>query len=132
VVEDHEETAVLITTVLEDEGYEVTRGARAEDAIKACCPLPTTPPGDGHRQASYPDLVLLDLTLPDMEYTEMASRLRECRQTSPPIIVLSAMSEGSIEKAATTIGAAAIVRKPFSVDALLTHVNEALAFSLST
>jgi DNA-binding response OmpR family regulator len=124
VVEDHEETAQLLTTMLEEEGYEVRRATRANEALSICCTLPAD--GDEYGPPQ-PDLVLLDLTLPDMHYSEMADRLGECRQTAPPVIVVSAMPDRNLQAAAKTIGAAGVVRKPFSVELLLNSVNEMLA-----
>jgi len=125
VVEDHEETAQLLTIILEDEGYEVRRARKANEALSICCTLPAT---DGESRAPQPDLVLLDLTLPDMHYTEMADRLGECQETAPPVIVISALPDGNVKAAAKTIGAAGVVRKPFSVELLLDSVNEMLAW----
>jgi DNA-binding response OmpR family regulator len=126
VVEDHEETALLVTMILEDEGYEVKRARRADEALRVCCMLPAAA---GESPAAQPDIVLLDLTLPDMDYTEMARRLGECRDTAPPVIVVSAMPDKNVNAAAHTIGAAGVVRKPFSVEVLLACIDRTLAVS---
>jgi DNA-binding response OmpR family regulator len=123
VVEDHEETALLVTIILEDEGYEVKRAKSAGEALRVCCMLPTA---DAESPGAQPDLVVLDLTLPDMDYIEMARRLGECRGTAPPVIVVSAMPDRNLKAAAHIIGAAGVVRKPFSVDTFLACVNRTL------
>ena len=129
VVEDDTETALLLTMLLEDEGYEVTTAAKAEVAIRACCKIPIT---NGKEPPPPFDLVLLDLNLPDMAYTEMVRCIVECQRTASPVIVLSAMPDTQIRAAAQTIGAAAAVRKPFSLDVLLANVNRILAPSPAT
>jgi CheY-like chemotaxis protein len=129
VVEDHEETALLLRTLLEDEGYEVSRAVRAEEAISACCVAPTANAKD---QPPRFDLVLLDLNLPGMEYTEMVRRIADCPRTASPVIVLSAMPDKHVQAAARDIGAAAVVRKPFSLDVLIATVDKILTLSPTT
>jgi DNA-binding response OmpR family regulator len=129
VVEDHEDTALLLTMLLEDEGYQATRAGTAEAAIKACC---TTPTANGKDLPPHVDLVLLDLNLPDMEYTEMVRCIAGCHRTPSQIIVLSAMPDTQMRAAAQAIGAAATIRKPFSPDALLERINKILALSPTT
>jgi two-component system, OmpR family, KDP operon response regulator KdpE len=71
-----------------------------------------------------PDVVLLDLGLPDMDGLEVIRRLREW--TSVPIIVLSARGQEADKVAALDIGADDYVSKPFGVDELLARVRVAL------
>jgi two-component system KDP operon response regulator KdpE len=81
---------------------------------------------DGLRQAATrsPDLVLLDLGLPDMEGVEVARRLREWSET--PIIVLSARGEEADKVTALDAGADDYLTKPFAVGELLARIRVAL------
>jgi len=75
--------------------------------------------------ASYiPDLVILDLGLPDMDGLEF---IREARRTSPtPIIVLSARSGEHDKVAALDMGANDYITKPFGTEELMARVRAAL------
>src|SRR5438034_7475082 len=72
----------------------------------------------------HPDLVLLDLGLPDLDGAEVIRAIRE--RSSTPIVVLSAR-EGEREKvAALDLGADDYLTKPFGVDELLARIRVAL------
>lgn len=68
-----------------------------------------------------PDMVVLDLGLPDLDGTEVIARLR--RWTDIPIIVLSGRSDASDKVDALDAGADDYVTKPFSVDELLARMR---------
>jgi two-component system KDP operon response regulator KdpE len=70
-----------------------------------------------------PDLVLLDLGLPDMDGIEVTRRLREWTQT--PIIVLSARHQDQDKVAALDAGADDYLTKPFSLPELLARIRVA-------
>jgi DNA-binding response OmpR family regulator len=115
LVEDHLETAQMLTMVLEDEGYRVKSANRARSALDFLLP-----------RRCGPDLILLDLSLPDMDAAEMVSELRRARADVPPIIVVSAKTARSVEEAARLVGASGVLRKPFPIDALLECIEDAL------
>jgi len=75
-----------------------------------------------------PDLVVLDLGLPDMEGNEVIRRLREWTQT--PIIVLSVRSRESEKVEAFDLGADDFVTKPFGMAELLARIRAALRHRL--
>jgi two-component system KDP operon response regulator KdpE len=81
---------------------------------------------EGLRQAATrsPDVVLLDLGLPDMDGLEVTRRLREW--SSVPVIVLSARGQERDKIAALDAGADDYVTKPFAVGELLARVRVAL------
>jgi DNA-binding response OmpR family regulator len=77
-------------------------------------------------QINNPDLVLLDLTLPDMDPVQMISQARQAGAATPPIIVVSARASGFISEAAREIGAASVLHKPFLISALLGNIEQVL------
>lgn len=77
--------------------------------------------------STKPDLILLDLGLPDMNGKEVIAAIREWSQV--PIIVLSACSLDEEIITALNIGANDYVTKPFNVDVLLARMNAALRSS---
>jgi two-component system KDP operon response regulator KdpE len=82
--------------------------------------------GEALRSASEraPDLVVLDLGLPDLDGTEVCRRIR--KTSDVPIIVLSARGNESDKVAALDLGADDYVTKPFSPEELLARIRVAL------
>lgn len=74
--------------------------------------------------ADKPDLVILDLGLPDLDGVELLRRLRA--QSSVPVIVLSARQQADDKVEALDEGADDYVSKPFSMDELMARVRVAL------
>jgi two-component system KDP operon response regulator KdpE len=72
----------------------------------------------------HPDLVLLDMVLPDISGTDVIARLRE--RTSIPIIVLSVRGAEAEKVRALELGADDYLTKPFGVDELLARIRVAL------
>jgi two-component system KDP operon response regulator KdpE len=77
--------------------------------------------------STKPDLVLLDLNLPDMQGLDVMAALREWSDV--PIIILSARAEDGDIIEALNMGADDYVIKPFSADVLLARINAALRSS---
>jgi CheY-like chemotaxis protein len=121
VVEDHPESVELLRMILEDEGYSVQSvetGRRAIQAVSALSSDETPDPP--------PDLILLDLRLPDMTGVDVVRELQKNLPEVPPVVFLSADSPQSLKDAARSVGAAA-VRKPFNLDELFEVIKRALA-----
>jgi two-component system KDP operon response regulator KdpE len=74
--------------------------------------------------ANRPDVIILDLGLPDMEGVEVAAQLREWTQT--PIIVLSVRDREETKVAALDAGADDYLTKPFGVEELLARIRVAM------
>jgi two-component system, OmpR family, response regulator len=121
VVEDHPESVELLRMILEDEGYSVQSVGTGRRAIQAV----SAPPSD-ETPAPSPDLILLDLRLPDMNGVEVVRELKENLPEVPPVVFLSADPPQSLKNAARSVGAAA-VRKPFNLDELFEAIDRALA-----
>src|SRR6476646_1753666 len=113
LVEDHEATAEMVCLLLEDEGYRVEWASTGSQAIERFTGLPT----DNHD--GCPDLILLDLSLPDMDSAETLERIKQTHHSAPPVIVVSAKPRDIIEQVAEDIGASGILRKHFELDTLL-------------
>jgi two-component system KDP operon response regulator KdpE len=84
----------------------------------------TAKEGLAHAAARNPDVILLDLGLPDTDGLEVTRQLREWSTT--PIIVLSARGREQDKVAALDLGADDYLTKPFGVDELLARIRVAL------
>jgi len=84
----------------------------------------TAAEGIAQSAARQPDLIVLDLGLPDRDGTEVIRRIRESSQT--PIIVLSARGQEKDKIDALDLGADDFVAKPFAVGELLARIRAAL------
>ena len=110
VVEDDSTVRNLITTTLKSNNYTYITAPTGEAAIVAA----TT---------QQPDIVFLDLGLPDLDGVEVIKRIRSWSQM--PIIVISARSEDGDKVAALDAGADDYLTKPFSVTELLARLRVA-------
>lgn len=111
--------------VIEDEP-QIRRFLRVTLVAHGYRPLEAATAQEGLRQAAtcQPDLVILDLGLPDLDGLEVTRQLREW--TSMPILVLSARGQESDKIAALDAGADDYVTKPFGVGELLARMRVAL------
>lgn len=111
VVEDDAPVRNLITTTLRTHEYRFLTAENGEEAVM--------------QTASYnPDLVLLDLGLPDMDGVDVIRKIRTW--SNLPIIVISARSEDTDKIDALDAGADDYLTKPFSVEELLARLRVAL------
>ena len=108
VVEDDAAVKNLITTTLETHQYRFRTASTGETAVMEAV-------------SHNPDVILLDLGLPDMDGIDIIRKIRSWSKT--PIIVLSARSEDSDKIAALDAGADDYLTKPFSVDELLARLR---------
>lgn len=114
VVEDENDLVDLLSFNLKKAGYEVES---ATDGRSALAKIAQTPP----------DLILLDLMLPELTGTEVATRVRANPATaSIPIIMLTAKVEEVDQLVGLTIGADDYVTKPFSIKVLLARIEAIL------
>src|SRR5262245_14850462 len=120
VVEDHPEYLELLQMVLEDEGYHVQSAETGRTAIEAV----TSPPAD-ETPDPPPDLILLDLRLPDMNGVDVVRALQENLSEVPPVVLISAEPAQALKEAARSVGATS-VRKPFEFDELFQAIKLAL------
>ena len=111
IVEDDNAVANLISATLETQDYAYKRAATGAGAVMEAL-------------SSKPDVVLLDLGLPDMDGVEIIKKIRSW--SNMPIIVVSARSEDFDKVSALDAGADDYLTKPFSVDELLARLRVAL------
>lgn len=108
IVEDDTSIKNLITTTLKAHDYRYLTAGNGGDAILEA-------------SSHNPDIVLLDLGLPDMDGIEVIKKIRTW--TSMPIIVISARSEDTDKIDALDAGADDYLTKPFSVEELLARLR---------
>jgi two-component system KDP operon response regulator KdpE len=111
VVDDEPQIRRALRVALRANGYEVAEAETGAEAIDTVALQP-------------PDLVILDLALPDLDGIEICRRLREWTQL--PIIVLSAHGDDQAKVRALDEGADDFVTKPFSTPELLARMRRAL------
>jgi two-component system KDP operon response regulator KdpE len=111
VVDDEPSILATMAPLLRSRGYEVSTAMSGKAALESV-------------ERLDPDLVILDLGLPDLDGVEVCRLLREGRST--PIIVLSARGAEADKVAALDAGADDYVTKPFGAEELLARVRVAL------
>ncbi|MCG3110294.1 MAG: response regulator [Candidatus Manganitrophus sp.] len=111
VIEDETPIGHFIQTTLSGAGYRVVDAETGKEGLTQA-------------MAWNPDVVLLDLGLPDIDGLEVIRRLREW--TSKPIIVLTARSQEHDKVTALDLGADDYLTKPFGIEELLARMRVAL------
>lgn len=114
VIDDELQILRALRTILTENNFKVTTANCGKDGLAFAA-------------ASKPDIVILDLGLPDMEGIEVCARLREWTQC--PIIVLSVRDSEREKVAALDKGADDYLTKPFGIEELLARVRVALRHS---
>lgn len=113
VVDDEPDIRSLLKEILEDEGFEVTVAQNAEQARDA-------------RRHRRPDLVLLDIWMPDTDGITLLKEWSDGNALDAPVIMMS--GHGTVETAveATRLGAYDFIEKPLSIAKILLTVQRAL------
>ena len=117
VIDDELQIQRAIRTILTEKKFKVTTASRGEEGLTLAA-------------ANEPDIIILDLGLPDMDGVEVCTRLREWTQC--PIIVLSVRDSERDKVAALDAGADDYLTKPFGIEELLARVRVALRHSART
>jgi two-component system, OmpR family, KDP operon response regulator KdpE len=115
VVDDEPPIRKLLRTGLGMEGYETIDAPNAKVALELI--------------ADDPDLVILDLGLPDMQGLELLRKIRDLKQ-HVPVVVLSSRGDELVKVQALDLGADDYVTKPFGMDELLARMRAALRHQL--
>jgi DNA-binding response OmpR family regulator len=115
IVEDDLDVADMLNAYFNVQGFEVQTANWGEDAVKACSSHP-------------PDLVILDIRLPDIDGFEVARRLRTNRRTQAvPIIFLTEKRARSDRLQGLELGGDDYITKPFDIQELRLRVRNALS-----
>ena len=115
IVDDESPIRKLLRVTLSGHGYEVGEAAGGLEGLQ--------------QAATYrPDLIILDLGLPDLEGIEVVKRLREWSNT--PVIILSVREQEADKIAALDAGADDYVTKPFGMGELLARIRAALRHAM--
>ena len=114
VVDNEEDMVEIVTFRLQRAGHSVINAAGGKEAIEKAA-------------SEKPDLVLLDLRLPDIQGDEVCKRLKNGEKTKGiPVILLSASNLGSMIEIQKACGAEAVISKPFHEDEFLKTVDKIL------
>ncbi|NEP01990.1 MAG: response regulator [Symploca sp. SIO2E9] len=114
IVDDKPDNLRLLSKMLSTHGYEVRRAINASTALMGV-------------QAAPPDLILLDIRMPDMNGYELCQKLKAIEQTREiPVIFLSALNEVLDKVKAFEAGCADYITKPFQIQEVLARVENQL------
>jgi two-component system KDP operon response regulator KdpE len=116
VIDDEPQILRAMRTILTEKQFKVTTANRGEEGLTLAA-------------TTEPDLIILDLGLPDMDGVEVCTRLREWTQI--PVIILSVRDSERDKVAALDQGADDYLTKPFGIEELLARVRVALRHSAS-
>jgi two-component system KDP operon response regulator KdpE len=111
IIEDEETISHFISTVLNNNGYESVQAHTGNEALSMI-------------SSHCPDLVILDLGLPDMDGLDILRQIRTW--SSLPVIVVSARSHETDKVTALDLGADDYLTKPFGTEELLARVRTAI------
>ena len=117
VVDDEPPIRKLLRMGLSTQGYDILEAANRRVSLELL--------------AQKPDLVILDLGLPDMQRLDLLQMMR-ARNESVPIVVLSSRGDEAGKVQALDLGADDYVTKPFGMDELLARMRAALRHQLQT
>ena len=117
VVEDDPDIGNMLRIYFESKGYDVSVARRGEDALEMC-------------RHQLPNVIVLDIMLPDMDGYDVCRELRDSLRTSHiPIIFLTQKDERSDKIRGLELGADDYITKPFDVEELNLRVRNAMARS---
>lgn len=114
IVEDYSDTRALLCTLLRRRGFKVVEAENGKEAI---------------REASRynPDLILMDLAMPEMDGSEAVRRIRAVpKLADTPIFVVSAYVTDAVRDDVVSAGGVEVIVKPFETDDLITKIESVL------
>ncbi|HLO52343.1 MAG TPA: response regulator [Kamptonema sp.] len=114
IVDDTVDNLRLLSNLLTDRGYKVRGVSKSKMALKAA-------------QSSPPDLILLDIMMPEMDGYEVCQHLKAAENTrNVPIIFLSALNDALDKLKAFAVGGVDYIAKPFQMEEVLARVENHL------
>ncbi len=113
LIEDEKNISSFISTALEAQEYKVITAATGKDGLNLVASI-------------CPDIVLLDLGLPDMDGLDVLHQIREWTDTPIPVIIISARSQEKEKVLALDAGADDYITKPFGTSELMARIRTSL------
>lgn len=114
IVDDTPQNLRLLSTALTEQGYKVRSAINGSLALIGV-------------QAAHPDLILLDIKMPDMDGYEVCQRLKADEETRQiPIIFLSSLDDVFDKVRAFNLGAADYIAKPFQIEEVIARIQNQL------
>lgn len=115
IIDDILENLDLLFTMLVEQGYEVRRVLSGEQALKVV-------------EFDPPDLILLDIRMPDMDGYEVCQRLKAIPSRADiPVIFLSALNDALDKVKAFSVGGVDYITKPFYLEEVLSRIESQLS-----
>ena len=114
IVDDQPEFRAMLTMILQKSGFRVFAAADGEEALRLVSEI-------------APDLILMDVSMPGMDGTETARRIRQI--TSAPILFLSALGGPETVARGQAAGGNGHLTKPFRTAELILRIHEELSAS---
>jgi CheY-like chemotaxis protein len=112
VIDDSEFVRRFLTDVLSEAGYEVTEAENGTSGLE-------------HFQKKRPDLVLLDVLMPDIDGLEVLKRIRETADTLP-VLIMTGDDPGWARRTCESYGATGFLSKTLYADKLVETVEDAI------
>jgi DNA-binding response OmpR family regulator len=113
-VDDESDVLLIVKTALQAEGYNVVTAPDGPDALKTA-------------HDEKPDLILLDVMMPDMDGFEVLDKLRDDDVTCQiPVIMLTGLTERERKRSAIERGTKYYITKPFDFQDLISKVRLAI------
>ena len=114
IIEDYSDSRTLLSALLRGQGYKVVEARDGKEGL---------------RQANgvTPDLILMDLAMPEMDGVEATRRLRQRHTLShTPIFAISAYATAEVKDDAIAAGCAEVFAKPIDIESLLGRIKATL------
>ena len=114
VIEDYADSRTLLSTLLRAQGYKVVEARDGKEGLLQANRL-------------TPDLILMDLAMPEMDGVEATRQLRQRHTLSrTPIFAISAYATADVKDDAIAAGCAEVFAKPLDIESLLVRIKATL------
>ncbi len=114
IIDDTPDNLWILSWLLTKEGYSVRKALNWQMALTAC-------------QTLSPDLILLDIMMPEVDGYEICRRLKACQQIADiPVIFISALDDVFDKMKAFQVGGVDYITKPFEFEEVLVRVENQL------
>lgn len=114
IIDDTLESLQLLSNTLSEQGYKIRGAAKAKMAIRTA-------------RLSPPDLILLDIKMPEMDGYQVCEQLKASEETREiPVIFISALDEVMDKVRAFSVGGVDYITKPFQVEEVLARIDHQL------